>query len=768
MAMVITQFIGFESGNNQEAYLVSGTPTYPASPVNSGNYSLQLEGAEYYRFLLDPAGLKSTPTYFVIGLYFQTDDVTPAADTQLIQLASEGGGGTSAGIGIDTSGKFYIFDDADVKQATGSTTLSVDTWYKIEIRLQQDNSGYITLYLDENSTPEVSATSIDTISGTLDGLALNGLGGSISAYFDDVYIKADTSDSTTTDLIGVGDGLEWEIPDYYQSVTGGISQGTSPAAGSIANTGENPLNDSNEAEWTGSTDDADWAADGARAGPTTDIDGTVLAGKYWIRADRDGGGATSHYLNTGKYNTTPTWTHTERLTTIIAGATDFWFIDSTNMPSTSSDSFAWGLRIDGARDVHVFECGAWFLQTVAAGTTQYKTVTGSITPSGALIRKGKKSLGGAITPSGEIASKKGKKLLSGTITPSGTVTKKATKLLSGELSFTGVLAAVKTLKTTLTGVLSFTGTLTRKVKKSLSGSITPSGTVTKKVEKAPLTGSITPSGELFKKGKKIFTGSIAPTGALTARIILTIILEGTLTFAGSLTKKVTKSLGGLISPTGTVTKKGKKAPFTGSITPSGVLLKKGKKIFSGAIIPSGELIKKVTKLLGGAITPSGILTKKGKKASFTGTITPSGALTKKGKKIFSGSIAPTGTVTKKAKKILTGAVSFVGTLAAEIAGIGETFYKTLTGSITPSGILTKKGKKSLSGEITPSGIVTKKGKKTLGGSISPSGSLLTRFIKWVFSRFWIQETVETRFEIEYDVTTRFAPIYSVDVVFSPD
>ena len=140
---------------------------------------------------------------------------------------------------------------------------------------------------------------------------------------------------------------------------------------------------------------------------------------------------------------------------------------------------------------------------------------------------------------------------------------------------------------------------------TLSGGITPSGTLTKQVNK-PLTGGITPSGALAKQVNKIFTGGITPSGILTTLKVKFITLAGGITPVGTLVKQVAKTLSGGITPTGALTKQAQKT-LGGGITPTGALVKQVNKPFSCVITPTGALIKKVSKTFSGGITPSGSL-----------------------------------------------------------------------------------------------------------------------------------------------------------------
>ncbi len=387
MAQIITNFIGFETGDLQETVASGGTPTAAAGAVqgSSGSYGLRLDDGEDVEILLDPAGLKSSPAHFVVGFYIRFNK-SFTTDTSLVRFkdATE----TMGSVRIQASDMKIKVGDIDSVYGTPSTSaLTSGVWYKFEIRWYAANagSGYGNLYID--GTLVANNTTGDFLGGAVpDRIRFaNSDTGTNLVDIDHVYIKTDTAASTTADLIGGGaiggDGLEWNVPGYYQHAgTGGTSAGTAPAAGSLVNTGELPINDANDAEWTGSADTADWATNGTvRGGPLTDIDETVAAAKWFMRADRDGGGGTTHTLGFGVYDPT-TYTTEDATYPVDTVITDYFHLSesATYMPNATDEAAAFYIGISGAQDLHIYEAGAWIFQTFTAGPATI-TATGAFT-----------------------------------------------------------------------------------------------------------------------------------------------------------------------------------------------------------------------------------------------------------------------------------------------------------------------------------------------------------------------------------------------------
>jgi hypothetical protein len=296
------------------------------------------------------------------------------------------------------------------------------------------------------------------------------------------------------------------------------------------------------------------------------------------------------------------------------------------------------------------------------------SLSGSLTPTGAVNRTTKKGLSGSITPTGVITTiYRQFKALAGSLTPTGAlgIYIRSTKALAGSLTFTGSLG-IKTKKG-LSGAVSFTGALGRKIGKALAGSLTPTGALT----------------TIYRRFVSL-SGSITPTGALTTIYRRFVSLSGSLNSTGALALKIKKGLSGALTPTGVVSTVYRRfVSLSGSLTPTGVVttIYRQFKSLSGSISFTGALLLKIKKGLSGSLTPTGVVTAIYRQVkSVAGSLTPTGVL---GRKIFtslagslnltgvvgrktkislSGSITPIGTLALKIKKALAGAISFIGTL----------------------------------------------------------------------------------------------------------
>lgn len=173
------------------------------------------------------------------------------------------------------------------------------------------------------------------------------------------------------------------------------------------------------------------------------------------------------------------------------------------------------------------------------GTTYNQSVSGGITPAGALVRQDNKVLAGGATPGGTLNRSTAKRP-SGGLTPAGAVTRQAGKPLIGAATPTGAVA--------------------KQIGKSASGTLTPAGSlVTLKAVVRAFAGSLTPAGALARQTGKALTGVLAPAG--TVRRSISKLLTGTIAGAGSVARQTAKRFLGSLTPSGSVaTSTGPPAP----------------------------------------------------------------------------------------------------------------------------------------------------------------------------------------------------------------
>lgn len=159
--------------------------------------------------------------------------------------------------------------------------------------------------------------------------------------------------------------------------------------------------------------------------------------------------------------------------------------------------------------------------------------TGTVTPTGALLKLSSKFFLGSSTPVGTLL-KRPTKLPTGTITPGPGLLVRKPILLRG-------------------GTITPTGALTKFISVFKTGLITPAGVLRKTIQfGTPFSGLIAPVGALLKQPGKLLTGLITPTG--TVQALLRKNFLGSITPTGQLRKGLFKALAGTITPVGTIRK----------------------------------------------------------------------------------------------------------------------------------------------------------------------------------------------------------------------
>ena len=143
--------------------------------------------------------------------------------------------------------------------------------------------------------------------------------------------------------------------DVFAWRPGGTPTGTGTAldAGSWANTGEDPLSESNSATYNAGTNKGFAEFDSTGGGPAADAStpsGTYVAGTWWQWSERgNGGGSTLNFLYGNSSHTTSTIQSTAA--SLGSSPAQNWVTsDSTSIMPTSSQDAACGMEQSGARD----------------------------------------------------------------------------------------------------------------------------------------------------------------------------------------------------------------------------------------------------------------------------------------------------------------------------------------------------------------------------------------------------------------------------------
>lgn len=156
--------IGFESGSlDPEPWTYSGTVSISSTTVRTGGYSLRVNptttATGLYRVgCFTSAGGRdvacSVATLYT-RFYFRYA-TKPASGSEILYQSRTSADGVKFSLRLNSSGNLLAYDSAGSLLATGSTALSQDTWYRIEVRVETGAS--VGWEAKLNGTSEISGT----------------------------------------------------------------------------------------------------------------------------------------------------------------------------------------------------------------------------------------------------------------------------------------------------------------------------------------------------------------------------------------------------------------------------------------------------------------------------------------------------------------------------------------------------------------------------------------------------------------------------------
>ena len=288
-----------------------------------------------------------------------------------------------------------------------------------------------------------------------------------------------------------------------------------------------------------------------------------------------------------------------------------------------------------------------------SGTQYPQSVSGAVSPSGAMTIQTRRPLAGAMAASGVLSHTKSLLIgLTGLISPSGVLSHTKALLISlvGSIAPTGGLVNNLIYKL-LSGAISPTSVLagSKVVMVNLTGFVSPVGTIAIQTIRT-LTGAISPVGDILKRISRPLAGLISPSGTLSSVKVVLIALAGAISPSGAISyaRNIVVALNGLVNPSGVLSHtKALLISLVGSITPIGTIVKQTYRRLTGAINPAGALtyIRVVLVSLVGLIAPSGVLSyTKSLLVGLAGVLQPTGELYKRMNKAIGGAIAPVATL----------------------------------------------------------------------------------------------------------------------------
>ncbi len=191
------QIEGFEMGGIEGCRSVTGSPTVSAVTFRSGAYSFRAlpvtTGTSNCRMGIP--GTTGLPTAEInqatlyTRVYINIGALPASADEEILVFLDTGGTQKSS-VRIDSAGKLAVYDNLQVSQGTGATTLSTGTWYRLELQTTTDTL-VSAFELKIDGSVEDSGTMLQgsTNHGSVRlGKGTNRNGQGYTIYFDDFSI----------------------------------------------------------------------------------------------------------------------------------------------------------------------------------------------------------------------------------------------------------------------------------------------------------------------------------------------------------------------------------------------------------------------------------------------------------------------------------------------------------------------------------------------------------------------------------------------------
>lgn len=194
--MAVVNFTGFETGDALEFLSTNGTFSVQTGTVRTGTYAGRTNpsttGAGSFNLsgivttTGRPAAGAATIVTSYVRFYFRYA-TKPAANSEQMFRALNTTSVDKFSVRINSSGNLLVYDQANALVSTGSTVLSANTWYRIEIKIGTGASAAYEVKID--GTSELSGTCDQTIYNTSRvqfGKIANQNGQTVDFFYDDI------------------------------------------------------------------------------------------------------------------------------------------------------------------------------------------------------------------------------------------------------------------------------------------------------------------------------------------------------------------------------------------------------------------------------------------------------------------------------------------------------------------------------------------------------------------------------------------------------
>jgi hypothetical protein len=226
---------GFEENNFIETmwFQANGAVSFVTSPVHSGTYALRTNPTASSGNVRKDIPTQITTGSAFLRTYFRLGAI-PASDTNRVIRLLNSSVAVTQHVRQLSSGKLQLWNDVSSGSATSTTVLSIDTWYRLQLRvLLSDTVGVVELkiFLEDATTALETLTvngGVDTLNVGIKSFLLGPSAGSTADFFFDDVAFNDDSGSFQNTMPGPAKVFLLE-PSGDNTVTWTIDGGT-PAA----------------------------------------------------------------------------------------------------------------------------------------------------------------------------------------------------------------------------------------------------------------------------------------------------------------------------------------------------------------------------------------------------------------------------------------------------------------------------------------------------------------------------------------------------------
>jgi len=219
-------------------------------------------------------------------------DTTPSSDSDFAVFHKSGGstdGYRNLTLRLLTTGNVEVrSNDNGTVAATITAPFTDNEWHQVSVWFEESATGDAEIVIDGTSTTITSAD-FDASTGTANNVRPRFFGPASGTMYITEYVGviACTNNSDFPDALDVYD---------YRPGGSPTTAGDAPDAGSWANTGEQPLSESNSMTYNAGSNDGFVTFDSTGGGPAADAStpsGTYTAASYFWWAERGNGGGTT-------------------------------------------------------------------------------------------------------------------------------------------------------------------------------------------------------------------------------------------------------------------------------------------------------------------------------------------------------------------------------------------------------------------------------------------------------------------------------------------